>query len=90
MLKFANLKIYRKLLILMILAGSLLAVSSSGRTAAMPCCNDHCEVAYDSCTTFCNVHYQNNPGRMAQCLEQCDDDYNACLIAQEPCDHFCP
>jgi len=86
-MKFVNSKISRKLLILAVLSGSLFVFSSLNRVAAIPCCGDHCINEFNACTAYCYSHYANKPYRIPQCLDNCDEDYQNCLIAQEPCDH---
>lgn len=87
MLKTIGSGIYRKLLILTVLSGSLFVVSSLNPVSALPCCSDlHCESNYDSCALNCNV-YQGVPAKYAQCIGACEDALTACWAIH--CDHGC-
>ncbi len=79
MLKFAG--IYRKLLVLMVLSGSLFVFSSSNSVSASICCTDlHaiCDQWYDNCVLDCNM-YQGIPTKYAQCVSACESSRLTCL-----------
>ncbi len=81
MLNIVNAKIYRKCLILAVLAGSLFIFTSLNRVSAIPCCipmYEACEATYSTCVINCNV-YQGIPAKYAQCVSACDGPYYACL-----------
>jgi hypothetical protein len=91
MLKPANVKMYRKLMILAVLSGSLFAFSSLNTISAIPCCSPRyaaCDVAHDSCVANCNM-YLGIPAKYAQCVDLCDKGLLACQANAEPCDHGC-
>ncbi len=81
MLKFSG--IYRKLLVLMVLSGSLFVFSSSNSVSASICCTDlhaMCDQAYDYCVIDCNM-YQGIPTKYAQCVGACESSRFNCLSA---------
>lgn len=83
MFKLTNLKLYRKFLILAILIGSCLALSSNERVAAgSPCC-DACLAAYDACVYDCNRGVIP-PFQVPACLQACDNNYTACTVPCAP------
>jgi hypothetical protein len=75
MFRTANLKLYRKFIILAILLTCLYTIPASNKVEASACC-DTCESFYDSCTFYClnNVKEDNIPS----CLTTCEGDYQAC------------
>ena len=89
MLKLVNAGIYRKVLILTVLAGSLFVFSSANSASASICCTDlHtiCDQNYDNCVLDCNV-YQGIPAKYAQCVGVCQSNRFNCLSAS--CDITC-
>ncbi len=91
-MKYFDLKLYRKFLILAVLLGSLFVNFSVNRASAVPCCGplwEACDNAYLSCLDYCDYHYQQNPARHAQCVGICEDEYLQCYVDAEPCNHGC-
>jgi hypothetical protein len=76
MLKTANLKLYRKFLVLSVLALGLFMASSINKAGANPCCSI-CTQDYNDCVTRCNIV---NPANPPKCIEEsCDPAYNWCI-----------
>ena len=87
-----NSKIYRKLLILMVLSGSIFVLSSSNRATALPyCCPlwEACDNEAEICFAYCDYHYQQNPLRHAQCVGICEDEHSQCYQDALPCNPDC-
>lgn len=93
-MKYFDLKLYRKFLILAVLLGGLFVTFSFNRAAATayPCCGprwDACDNTYYDCVAFCDYHYQQNPARHAQCVGICQDDLSDCYADAAPCNPDC-
>ena len=91
MLKSMTSGIYRKLMVLTVLSGSLFMFSSLNSASAIPCCAPlyaACNNAYNTCVTNCNV-YLGIPPKYAICVDSCDKGLLACQANAEPCDHGC-
>jgi len=84
MLKFANLRLYRKFLILAVLLGGVFAVTSINKVGAMPCCQA-CEDNYNACVDAC---YSPNPQKMQECVDR-DCNIPFYLNCFHHCDPFC-
>jgi hypothetical protein len=84
MFKFSNLKLYRKFLILAVMAAGICLVSSTRPVAASVCC-DNCMTAYNSCIDNCYAQ-ETDPG-LGQCLVGCGTTYDVCSRA---CGHGIP
>lgn len=86
MLRSANLKLYRKFLILAVLLGGLMSISSiNGRAAAAICCSA-CDYNYDACVTACdNVPPRDYP----KCMSNCSNDFNHCYSGPPSCNINC-
>ena len=88
MFKLVSVSVYRRMLILMILTGSLFAFSLPQAISALPCCAPlyaACNSAHNSCVANCNI-YSGIPAKYAQCVDQCDKALLACQAAAQPCD----
>ncbi len=84
MLKYFDLKLYRKFLILAVLLGGVFALSSVNKTSAMPCCSE-CDQNYNACVEAC---YNPNPGKWQQCInEECNIPLY--LNCYHHCDPYC-
>jgi hypothetical protein len=79
-----NLKIYRKLLVLVVLSIGLFAASSftANRVAAIPCCYV-CDVILNMCLNACGGPTTGE----RTCIESCYADDDICRV--ENCSH-CP
>lgn len=75
MFKVANLKLYRKALILALMLGCLSFISY-GKQVALPCC-DSCDPAYDLCENNCYLYVK--PENWPACLAVCENHYNNCV-----------
>jgi len=83
MFRFPDLKLYRKFLILAILIGSCLALSSNQQVAAGSACCDACLATYNSCVEYCN-RGPVPPFQVPACLQACDNNYTACTVPCAP------
>lgn len=88
MFNFPTMKLYRKFLILAVLIGGTMVVSSGGSVGAMSCC-DVCLAAYEDCIEICNGP-MTPPPRYLSCALACESDYNACGTACNPPPPGCP
>jgi hypothetical protein len=80
MLKYFDLKLYRKFLILAILCCGMF-MAKQNKAAAIPCCSDifeACDNNYNSCVAMCDYAWQGNPVKHALCVGFCEDDWNEC------------
>jgi hypothetical protein len=80
MLKFTG--IYRKLLVLAVLSGSLFVFSSSNSaSASIICCTEvqaYCDQLYGYCALDCNVDL-GIPAKYAECIAACESSRLTCL-----------
>lgn len=83
MLKFANLKLYRKFLILAVMVGSLFVLSSNRHVRAEDPCCEACNATAVSCVEFCYSD-QIKPWMVAGCLSDCEAARVACRHACTP------
>lgn len=87
MLKYFDLKLYRKFLILAVLLVGLFAVSSANKTSAyLAICCSACDNNYDNCVTAC---YNGDPRALNKCLDDCSDDFDHCYSGPPPCNINC-
>jgi hypothetical protein len=86
MFRSSYLKLYRKFLILAVLLGGLFIAASVSpqHTNANFCCM-FCPTSYSVCLSSCEA-IADSPVKYAQCLTECDYDYEYC---QEVCTPFC-
>lgn len=89
MLKYFNLKLYRKFLILAILCCGMF-MATQNKAAPLICCTAlavECDDNYDSCVAMCDFAWQHNPVKHALCVGFCEEDLLACQ--ERPCNHLC-
>jgi hypothetical protein len=79
MVRFSNLKLYRKFLILAVMLASLFILPSTNRVGATPCC-DYCQILYESCIRNC----ENGP---PESYESCA--FYGCEVDYFQCGGFC-
>jgi hypothetical protein len=79
MLRFSNLKLYRKFLILAVMLTSLFILSSANRVGATQCC-DYCQILYESCMRHCDTVEPEN-------YESCS--FYGCEVDYLQCGSFC-
>ena len=87
MFRTANLKLYRKFLILAILLGGLFFAASMPKTSAFAaiCCSV-CDNNFDTCTNAC---FGGDPRNLNKCLDHCDDAFNHCFSGPPHCIDGC-
>ena len=92
-MKYFDLKLYRKFLILAVLLGGLFVTFSFNRAAtAYPCCGPRwaaCDYTYYSCLANCDFQWPQNPPKHALCVGFCEEAWNQCYEDAEICDHGC-
>lgn len=87
MLKYFDSKLYRKFLILAVLIGGLIVVSSiNGTRAAAAICCSACDYNYDNCVTAC---YNGDPRQFYHCLADCSDYFDHCYAGPPSCNINC-
>jgi len=88
MFKFANLKLFRKFLILGVLSAGLFMTSSlNPANASTTFCCSECDAAQIECVAECNAAYGGSPVKVHACVHsQCNPLFYFCM---QQCDPNC-
>jgi hypothetical protein len=87
MFRSANLKLYRKFLILAILLGGLFIAASTHKVSASAaiCCTT-CDINLDTCQTGC---FNGNGPSFDKCMILCDNAWSSCFSGPPHCNDGC-
>ncbi len=87
MLKYFDLKLYRKFLVLaVLLVGLFVAASANKTSASLAICCSACDANYDTCVDIC---YNGDPRALNKCLNDCGDVWNHCYSGPPSCNINC-